>query len=181
MTEPGNARKGLRLPFTLRGTPKGGYSLLLISGAFLLLGLTIVVLSLLNVRVDQRTREILGVKGALVLLCVFGLVFAFAWVIFLEGIPRLRVTSKGLVLRGCAKPHNISWDQIKGFRQSSTFLMTQDDHGTFRREEIVRPLKVVLKRGEFDLPDRYGMDTAELKDLLQRARVACVGDIGSEE
>ncbi|MFA4986062.1 MAG: hypothetical protein WC712_05715 [Candidatus Brocadiia bacterium] len=168
--------KAVRLPFVLHGNSEGHYGPLIIYGTLTLLSLSFMttVLAFTVAKWDLDGEMFLLTALALIMSGVFATLLFSAWGDFRQGMSRLRVNHEGLQVLGSAHAREYCWSAIRKFRLNPTPLMlrmeTEAGPDAFLRQEVAGNVKVVLNYGEFELPERYGMSSCDLRDLLNRAR-----------
>ncbi|MFA4986059.1 MAG: hypothetical protein WC712_05700 [Candidatus Brocadiia bacterium] len=172
---PKHPGKAIKMPFTLRGASTGGYGLAMLSGTMVFFGVFSIAFGL-----SGKTGTSLALGTGMVVAVLFGVLLVSSIFGIMERSSYLSVTKEGLSTHGSPRARSIPWSEIHGFRLGHTSLKIDCSEGTgdlaVRREDVVGPVKILLKRGEYELPDRYGMGPVELRNLLHRARMICVDD-----
>jgi hypothetical protein len=165
-------KEHFRLPIVLRGASKGGFGLLFVSAVFALFGLFTISLAW----VDASYFLLRGI----VLSAFFIPLFIYAIVAIREGRSYLKVAQDGLHIHSHSQTRDLPWSEIRRFRLNPTPLLLRMDRiageKSFRRQAVTGQVRAVLEKGEFVLPERYGMEPVELRDLLNDVRRACLGD-----
>jgi len=176
-----NPPKELVPPFKLKGASKGNF------GQFLVSELGILFCFYFATSVCEFDWNIRSSRLAGAVMLILFLAAQAALILFsiLAGKSCLQVTKEGLQVLGSPHARRIGWSEIRRFRLKPTPLMLRidgkEEKETFRRKEVSGHVKVVLEKGEFTLPERYGMDPCDLRDLLNRARGLCVPGSASPE
>ncbi|MFA4986604.1 MAG: hypothetical protein WC712_08480, partial [Candidatus Brocadiia bacterium] len=131
--------------------------------------------------------DLLGglLMAGLVMLALFiVLVYLVGQAIF-QNRSFLRVTKEGLQVTSYSHTRKISWPDIKGFRLCSKRIALRargpNRSDVVQSTEMTGHLRIVMARGEFVLPDRYGVDPGKLMGLLSSIRSARIGDNATPE
>jgi len=175
-----------RLPLVLHGTSQGGHGMALFSGVMVLCGVGSILFGLIGEPGGRDAGiQFLPLATGILVAALFGIMLIFSLRGIYEGLSRLRITESGLEIRGAGRVRRIPWGEIAGFRLGHTSLKIDSEAGigddAVRKDEVVGPVKVILHKGEYDLPDRYGMSLVELRSLLHLARIACMNNGGPAE
>jgi hypothetical protein len=97
-----------------------------------------------------------------------------------QGRSYLRLTHAGLEAKTFSHTRKIAWPEIRGFRlstrQISVTVKGKRGRQSLQCTELTGHVRVVLERGEFVLPDRYGASPAKLLELLKYVRAVCLGE-----
>ncbi|MFA4986601.1 MAG: hypothetical protein WC712_08465 [Candidatus Brocadiia bacterium] len=174
-----SAKSKMSLPVTLRGQFRpSSEGMLVFSLILLMLGLGSLAFGFFGDLTGRDLgNELIVISAGFIVTLIGGPMAYYSALSVQSHESRMHITRTGLEICGTGRARDIPWSEIEGFRlgHASPKIAPVSGEPQERKEQSTGPVKVILKKGEYELPDRYRMSPAKLRSLLHRARMTCAG------